>query len=505
MKISIVGIPARDKVLKGATYIADAVRSTIGPFGLNALMEKGGKVTNDGYTISAALIETVKNEFEREGAKRIHEASSKTNDQVGDATSTAEVLAIEITKEAMRYLPHEKSLTSKKTPAEVKRMINEAKEQVLTKLEESVVKIESKEELVKSALVSVEDEDIAELLGNTQWELGADGIIVAEEVNDIKSSIEKVKGIRLDNGFSATYMVTNPEKGTLEISNMPIMMTNYTIGVEEMAKLKDRVITPLLNKKQPGMVIIARAFTPDAIKLCGETSNAGFVICPINAPYTDQAEIMRDIETVVGGRYIDTEESNLDDIFITDIGFCKRLVAGRWDSIVTGVDDEHSEERIAKRIEVLKKKLEGEQSDFGKKMIEGRLAQLTNGFAILKVGAVSLIERKRLKDKCDDAVNAVRLALKGGTVKGAGLAFKEISDSLDETNILKRPLTAINDQIMSSAPEGFEVEDWVRDPFLVLKSALTNACDVASALATTNIVIATENPKDCKCHGNSGE
>lgn len=499
MQISITGIKARDKALKGAKYVADAVKSTIGPFGQNALLEKGNKITNDGYLISQNLCPTIDDVFERRGALVGHEASAKTNDMVGDATSSAWALEDAIATEAVRYLPSEKSLISKKTPSEVRAMISQAKEQVLEKLASMATPIADKDTLVKSALVSVEDATIAQLLGEMQFELGPDGIIIAEETNAIYSSIEKVNGIRLDNGFSTYAVITNEEKQSLEVDNIPILLTNSTIGTAEMQGLTASIFNHLISQKKWGIVLVARAFTAEALQLCQDTSKKGFGIFPVNAPYVNQKEIMRDLGAVTGARYIDTEETRFEDIYITDIGFTKRFIARASDGIVTGIDDEQSKVRIEKRVAELQQKLSGEKSDFGKKMLETRLAQLTSGFAILKVGSHSVINRKRLKDKCDDAVNAVRLALKGGTVKGAGLAFKEISEALDEDNILKRPITVINDVIMASAPKDFVVEDWVRDPFLVLKCALENACDVASTLATVNIVVAEENKPKCNC------
>lgn len=502
-KISITGVKARELAIKGADYVADVVKSTLGPFGLNAMIEKGNEITNDGYKISSQLCDTIENEFERRGALVCHEASSRTNDQVGDATSTAWALAQAVIKEAVRHLSTDKSLTQKKSPAEVKRMIFNSKNEVIEMLKSNATPIKNEAELIKSALVSVENKEIAEMLGSMQWELGEDGIIIAEEVNDLKCSIEKVNGIRLDNGFGTKIVVTNPEKQSLEIVKCATVLTNYTIGEPELANMKENIFKPLVSRKQLSVAIIARAFTSDAIKMCVESGQNGFQIYPINAPYVDQNEVMHDLEAVLGGRYIDTEESKLEDIFITDIGFAESLQARQFDAIVAGTKDEKSEKRIATRVELLKAKLKGEQSEFYKKMLQSRISQLTNGFALLKVGAESVVERGRLKDKCDDACYAVRWALKGGTVKGAGLAFKEISEQLPDTNILKRPLLCINDQIMSSAPVDWEVEDWVRDPFLVLKSALENACDVAGTFATTNTVITSKNPHECKCNENT--
>lgn len=497
-KINLVGIPARDAAIKGMSCVAQIVRSTLGPYGLNVALDKGNSITNDGFLISTALTPSIKDEFERQGARIALEASSKTNDQVGDATSTAWALTEAIVKEAIRYLPNDKILKAKKTPSEIVQMISTSKDDVIHKLQALSTPVSTKDDLVKSALVSVEDEQIAELLGSTQWELGPEGVILAEEVNDTTSSIERVKGIRLDNGFGTSMVITNPEKQSLELNDMSIMLTNYTIDVSELKLLNESVFKPLINQKKLGLIIIARAFTSEAIKTCMESLKTGFAIFPVNAPYINQTEIMRDIETVVGGRHIDIEAARLEDVAIEDIGFAKRFVARIADAVITGEDNEQSQARVTKRTDELKLKLVGSQSEFEKKMIETRIAQLTNGFALLKVGAQSVTNRKRLKDKCDDAVSAVRLALKGGTVKGAGQAFKEISDQLEDGNILKKPLNCIYDQIISSAPEGWSPAEWVRDPYLVLKCALENACDVSSVFSSINGLVVEKDKKECK-------
>lgn len=495
-KISVTGIEARNRAVAGMSYVATAIKSTIGPFGLNFLLEKENKVTNDGYTISSELCPTLDNEFERRGALTAHRASAKTNDMVGDATSTSWALTESIVKEAVRYLPKEGSIKSKKTASEIISMIAKSKENVIERLKEKTKSVDTKEELIQSALVSVENENIAELLGSMQWELGPEGIIVAEEVNEVESSIEKVKGIRIDNGFGASHLINNPEKQSLEVSDIPVLLTNYTIDVTELNKLKDPVFNHLINKKQFGVVIIARAFTSEAIKLCQSSTMNGFEMFPINAPYVYQTQVMKDIEAVTGGRYVDIEESSFDDIYISDVGYIKRLVARQFDAIITGEDTPESEERITERINQLRLSLIGEQSDFGKKLIEARIAQLSHGFGILKVGSQSLTDRKRLKDKCDDAVNAVRLALKGGTIRGGGIALKEISDEMPEDDILKRPLLCIYDQITSSAPDGWEIPEWVRDPYLVITCALDNACAEAGTFSSINGIVTSKDVKE---------
>lgn len=497
-KISIVGVQARDKVIKGADYVADAVKATLGPFGMNALLEKGNRPTNDGYTISAELTGTLEDEFERRGALALHEASSKTNDEVGDATSSAEALTQAIMKEAVRLLPNEKSLVAKCKPSEVLKMIEASKVNVIERLKDLKTPIESEEQLIASAKVSVEDEELAQLIGSTQWKIGKDGFILVEEVIDSKCSVDIVKGIRIDNGFGAPIMMTNEREQSLELVDVSVILTNYTIGETELMALNKTVFQPLLEQKKNAVALIARAFTPDAIRLCQESIQKGFGIFPINAPYTNQGEIMRDLAAVTGATYFDTEESRLDDITVEAVGFATKIMARRFDAIITGVQDETkilASDAINKRMAQLEERLEAQLSDFERKGIQTRIAQFKGGFAILRIGAETPFERKYKKDKADDAVNSVRLALQEGTVKGGGLAFKEISESLAEDDVLKRPLMCIYNQIMSSAPEGFVIEEWVRDPYLTLVSALTNACSVAGQFGTINAVITTKDRK----------
>lgn len=501
-KVSIIGVDARDKALKGANYIADAVKQTLGPFGLNALIEKGNRITNDGVTVSRELCGTIKDEFERRGATVFHEISSKTNDQVGDATTTSEILGQAIIKEAIRYLPNNNTFASKKTPEEVLRMIETSKQNVIKLLENKIEKIKDKQSLINSAKVSVAHEDLAEMIGSTQWDLGPEGYIIAEETNDIESSIESVKGIRFDNGFSNSLLINNQEKQAMEVENCVVILTNYTLT--SLTPLKE-VIQSLVSSGKTHIAIIARAFSSECIQLMAANRASNVYFYPINAPYTAQKDIMGDLSAITGSVYYDTESSTLEEMQLSDVGFAKKIIARNSDCIVVGGDHEYVIKSIEERINLIETKLQGIVSDFEKKLLETRISQLKNGFAILKVGAKTESERKYKKDKADDAVNAVRLALKGGTIKGAGLAFKEISEELEEGNILKKPLLSINEQIMALAPKEFIVEEWVRDPFLVLKCALENACSGAGTFATINTIIANQNKKESKCESSENE
>jgi chaperonin GroEL len=511
---SIVGDKAREKIIKGMDYLVNAVRETLGPFSRDTVLEKGNKVTNDGFNTSRAVAPSIKDEFERRGALLVDEVATRTNDQVGDATTTSEILTQEIVKELDAYLSHEGSFAAKMKPAELIQKLKDEKDLVLKKLEEKSKKIESEEELINSARISIEDEELAQLVGKAQWQIGENGFILAEETAEYKSSIERVKGIKIDNGFGTSALINNQEKNTLESDDCYTILTNHTLlGGELLEKTHSDgrvergalvgLIRQLISLGKKKIIIIARAFSSEAIRVCLEACQNGvkdgIMIIPINAPFTNQREVMLDLQAVLGGTYIDSEEKKLELVGIDDVGFASKLIARRYDAIIAGTDDVLAQSRVSNRVLELEKKLKGSLSEFEKKMIQSRIAQLTNGFAILKVGAETDAERKRKKDKCDDGVNAVRLALQGGTVKGAGLAFKEIADELTEGSLLKRPLVSIYNQIMSGATKDYQIPDWCRDPLLVLRAALINAVSVAGTIANVGCIVVSKDPHQCNC------
>lgn len=488
----IKGIDAREKMFKGADDTAEVVIQSIGPFGLNVYTQKGEKTTNDGFLISKSISDAIKDEFERRGALMQHQASSKTNEKVADATSTTIALQKGIRQELIKYLPTKTRFVSLKPISELRKQLESERDYVIAEMKKDVVMIESEADLISSAKVSVEDQGLANLIGKTQWELGADGIIIAEEVNETESSIEKVDGLMIDNGFVSSLMINNPEKQSLELKNASIVLTNHTISSIEPLKT---LITQLAVERKSEVVLMARAFTQDVIAQVNELAKGGFMMYLINAPFTNQSQIMKDLAAVTGAKYYDQDETTLNDLNITDVGSFSKVSIQIRGGVITGHDNEATKERIKARVEILEQELAGEKSTFQQKEIAKRLAQFKAGFAILKVGAHTTGERGRLKDKCDDAVVSTRLALKGGTVAGAGLAFKRIAEKMDEKSLLKRPLQIVYNHIIGSAPEGYVVEEWVRDPYITLETALTNACETAGLMASINGAVVTRDVK----------
>lgn len=470
----------------GAFFLGDVLKVTVGPHGQNWALEKGETVTNDGYTIAVEL--KLDDELAQRGLTMARKAVIDSNTLVGDGSTTAGILVSEVLKSSLLQLPRNGALVGKMTPSQLLETLDRECKEVVEKLNEAKTLVTSKEELVKSVLVSSENETLAKLIGETQWELGPDGVIIAEEVNDKVCSIERVNGIRFDNGVSMPVMINNQEKGQLEASESRVILTNHVIDSLEPLK---PVMDSILKSGSRKVVLVCRAIGAQAAKDIEANMAAGFSVFAVNAPYTDQNEVMEDLAAITGAKFISTENGELGSITLSDVGYTKRLVARRFDTVMAGADG--TEAKTQKRSADLEKKLKGSESEFEKRNINQRLAQLKNGFALLKVGSVSVVDRKRLKDKADDAVNAARNILQEGTVPGAGKAFKEISDAMPDNAVLKQPLLALYQDIKALAPQGWEAEEWVRDSVKVLRVVLESCVSVAGNIATAAGVVVTKN------------
>lgn len=482
-KVVLVGIAARNALVKGAEFVAQATVSSLGPYGANFAIEKNNEVTNDGVTIAKEIVSGgIHDESEARGARMILEASSKTDEIAGDGTTTAMALAISILKECLKYLPKDDVGAGKKKPSEIVAQVEKERKEITEKLVAMATPIDTEEELIRSAIVSVGDEELGKLIGKAQFEIGKDGVLIAEDTNEKYSYNEREMGIKIDNGFVTSLAINNQEKQSLELKDIRILLTNHVFM--DMSALNE-ARKALYQSGVRMIVVVGRGFSEKAVQECMEMYKNGYPCYPINAPYTDQNEIMKDLIAILGGKYINNEESEISATSDKDFGFATKIIAKRFETIFGGKDDVDSRMRVTARVEELQAKLKGSTSDFERKNLELRISQLVNGISVIKIGATSELRQKYLKRKADDAVNAVRAAFKEGVVEGAGLAFKKISEELPESYILKEPLMSIYKQIMFSAPSDFKIEDWVKDPVFVLRTALENACGVATTLATT--------------------
>lgn len=490
-KTVLNGVEARKESLKGVKFLSDCVTPTIGPFGINGILEKGLRITNDGITIAREV--QLENEHQDMGLRKARDAAAKANDQAGDASTTTITLVHEIASELDQKLGDGRTVGAK-TTGELMRQLSREKDEVIEKLMGMATPITTEEELIRSAVVSTEDEELGRLIGAAQWALGPNGQILAEETNQTETTIEPINGIRIDNGMGLTQAMNNFEKQTLELKDVPVILTTNTVTFQKWDQLFP-IIEGLAAQGQRNLVLVCRAISDDVIPVIQANAQKGFYISPINAPYVNQREVMKDLEAVLGGRFVDAEDGGLDTIQHSDLGHIKTLSAGRYSAIFAGETGEKATARIEKRVADLKEVLKGNPSDFDKKSIEGRIAQLEGGFALAKVGAENESERKRVFDKVEDAVNAVRAALQEGTVPGAGLAFKEIAEEMPADSLLKKPLASIYKHIIKNAPSDFTIEPWVRDPAKVLRISLEHATLAAGQLATIGVSSHTKRVK----------
>jgi chaperonin GroEL len=487
-KVAKIGYDGRDSLVKGANYIADAVKKTFGPGGQNFALEKGNRITNDGITVARELIGTQTDEHEERGAILFVEGMSKANDQAGDGSTTTAILQQSILKACLPYLPAKDRLVGKLSAMALLKKIEAEKVDIITQLKAKSTTIATEQELIEVATVSVEDAELGTLIGKAQWELGPDGFILAEETNDKVCSVEHIKGLYLDNGFGTSFVINNQEKECLELHDVPVIFTNHTISD---LTIVQPTIESLIKMGHTQIVIMARAFTAEAIQTCLKNMESGLGIYPLNAPYTDQAEVMKDLQAIIGGRFINTDSESLDNLQVSDVGHATHIVAKRSTTVFAGKG-----EKVTERVAELEQKRTGSPSDFEKTNLTSRIAQLTNGFALLKIGAQSVTERKYKKDKADDAVNAVRAALQEGTIKGAGQTLNDIANDLPDEYILKNALRAPLQELTTNAGADFMIADWVRDSTKVTRIALEVACSVAPVIATAAGSITAKKPTD---------
>lgn len=494
-KIVVVSTPqdpsaAFDRIKAGVDLLANAVKITLGPWGRNVIIEKsGGRITNDGISVAREV--QSKDEVEEIAIRIAREATIKTNEVAGDGTTTATTLVQAIMDEGSLLMEHGTQL-AKESVVSIKNRLEKETLEVIEKLKEMATPITTVEQLIEVARVSSEDEDLAKLIGETQFELGPDGVIMVEENAEPVVIMERVKGIRIDNGLATSLIANDAEKQRLLLENVHVLYTNHVIDDMSVIVAAINQVIKSLPEGKRNMVIMARAFSSQAVRQCMENVERGIGLYPVQAPYVNQREIMKDMEAVLGGHYIHDESKLLRDITTADFGFATRVECYRYSATFAGNGD------VTSRIEQLEKELSGEPSKFQKKAIETRLAQLKNGCGLLKIGSTSDIDRKYKFDKAEDAVNSVRSAYQEGTVPGAGLAYKEISEGMPDSSILKRPLLAPWKQIAANGgitESEFTVEPWVRNSVKSEIHALLNASRVAGDLITVGAAIVQEKVK----------
>jgi len=517
---------ARARLLKGVNKLADEVTITLGPKGRNVVLDKGfgePEITNDGVTIAKEI--ELEDKFENMGAEIVKEVSSKTNDTAGDGTTTAALLAQHLIKEGF------KNVTAGAYPLEVRRGINKGVEKVVEELKIISRKISSKEEMEQIATIAAEDERMGKLIAEVFEEVGKDGVVTVEESKAFGLQKEIVEGMQFDQGYVSPYMITDADRMEAVYDDPYILITDRKISaINE--------IVPLLEKlNQTGkkdLIIIADEVEGEALATLVINKLRGvFNTLAVKAPgYGDRRkEMLQDIAILTGGQVVSEElGSKLENADIPQLGRARRVVAKKEDTTI--VEGKGKKEDIKARIEQVKKELEVTESEFDKEKLQERLAKLSGGVAVIKVGAATEIEQKQKQQKIEDAIAATRAAVEEGVVPGGGVALIRCVPVLDEIKvtkdqkiglaILKKVLEAPLRKIAQNAgmDEGvvanrvkeekggfgfnartnkFEnlLKTGIIDPTKVVRLALQNAASAAGMLLTTECVVA-EKPEEKK-------
>lgn len=514
---------ARHKLLAGVNTLANAVKVTLGPKGRNVVLDKGygaPTITKDGVTVAKEI--EVEDKFENAGVELVKEVASKTNDDVGDGTTTATVLAQAIAREGV------KNVTAGANPVAVKRGLDKCVEAIVTELKQNISKPVTDDEIANVAAISANDREIGVKIADAMKAVGKDGVITVEESQSFGMEIETVQGMRFDKGYVSPYMVTNTDRMESEYNDALLLITDKKISsIHDVLPLLEKVAQS--GKKE--LVIIAEEVEGEALATFVVNKLRGtFNVLAVKAPgFGDRRkEMLQDIAVLTGGRVI-TEEIGLklDSTEITDLGRAHKVIATKeHTTIVKGQGDEKV---IAERVAQIRKAMENSDSDFDKEKLQERLAKLAGGVAIIKVGAATETEMKEVKHRIEDAVGATKAAVEEGVVPGGGVALLRAIKALDSVKleaeeqiavgILRRALeepirmiaqnagvdggVVVEEVKKQTGNTGYNAatgvyEDMVKagivDPTKVTRSALQNAASIAGMILTTEATI-TEIPK----------
>ena len=511
---------ARSAMVRGVDILADTVKVTLGPKGRNVVLEKSfgsPLITNDGVTIAKEI--ELEDHFENMGAKLVSEVASKTNDIAGDGTTTATVLTQAIVREGI------KNVTAGANPIGIRRGIEAAVATAVEALKETAIPVSNKEAIAQVAAVSSRSEKVGEYISEAMEKVGNDGVITIEESKGMETELDVVEGMQFDRGYLSQYMVTDSEKMVADLDNPYILITDKKISnIQEILPLLESIL-----KTNRPLLIIADDVDGEALPTLVLNKIRGtFNVVAVKAPgFGDRRKAMlEDIAILTGGTGI-TEDLGLElkDATIEALGQASKVTVEKDSTVI--VEGSGNPEAIANRVAVIKSQIESTTSEFDKEKLQERLAKLSGGVAVIKVGAATETELKEMKLRIEDALNATRAAVEEGIVSGGGTAFVSVLDAVaaleltgDEAtgrNIVLRALeepvrqialnagfegSIIIDRLKNSeAGTGFNAAtgEWVNmieagiiDPVKVTRSALQNAASVASLILTTEAVVANK-------------
>ena len=511
---------ARSAMVRGVDILADTVKVTLGPKGRNVVLEKSfgsPLITNDGVTIAKEI--ELEDHFENMGAKLVSEVASKTNDIAGDGTTTATVLTQAIVREGI------KNVTAGANPIGIRRGIETAVAAAVEALKNNAIPVSNKEAIAQVAAVSSRSEKVGEYISEAMEKVGKDGVITIEESRGMETELEVVEGMQFDRGYLSQYMVTDNEKMVADLENPYILITDKKISnIQEILPLLESI----LQSSRP-LLIIADDVDGEALPTLVLNKIRGtFNVVAVKAPgFGDRRKAMlEDIAILTGGTVI-TEDLGLElkDATIEALGQAAKVSVDKDSTVI--VEGAGNPEAIANRVSVIKSQIETTTSEFDREKLQERLAKLSGGVAVIKVGAATETELKEMKLRIEDALNATRAAVEEGIVAGGGTALVNVISAVaalelegDEATGRSIVLRALEEPVRqiaynagyegsividrlkhAEAGTGFNAAtgEWVNmieagiiDPVKVSRSALQNAASVASLILTTEAVVANK-------------
>ena len=524
----LYGIDARNALLRGVDKLANTVKITLGPKGRNVVLDKkygSPLITNDGVTIAKEI--ELEDTAENMGAQLVREVASKTNDAAGDGTTTATLLTQAFIREGM------KNVAAGANPIVVRKGIMKAVDVAVEALVANSKKVNGKEDITRVGTVSAGDSAIGQLISDAMEKVTSDGVITVEESKSTETYCEVVEGMQFDRGYLSAYMATDMDKMEAELDDALILITDKKItSIQEILPLLEQVVQT--GRK---LLIVAEDIEGEALTTLVLNKLRGtFTVVGVKAPgFGDRRkEMLRDIAILTGGQVI-TEELGLElkDATIEHLGRARQVKVNKETTIIVGGYGDSAD--IKARISQIKAAIEVTTSDFDREKLQERLAKLSGGVAVIKVGAATETEMKEKKLRIEDALNATRAAVEEGIVAGGGTAYINVIDKVSQlvdvvegdektgvkivVKALEEPLRQISenagfdgavvvDKIKNSGKIGYGfdaynevycdmMEAGIVDPTKVTRSALQNAASVASTVLTTEAVVADkkeENP-----------
>jgi len=511
------GEEARRSLKIGIDTLANSVRITLGPRGRNVILDKKfgpPSVCSDGVTIAKEI--ELEEPFENMGAQLLKEAATKTNDVAGDGTTTATVLAQVMVNEGF------KNVAAGADPMALKRGMEKAAGALRDSIKKLSKPVEGKEQIAQVAALSAHEQEIGDLIAEVMEKVGKDGVITVEESKGLQFEKEYVEGMQIDRGYISPYFITNPDRMEATLEDCYVLITDKKIsGVSDIVPALEKILQFTKN-----VVIVAEDIDGEALATLVVNKLRGTLSClAVKAPgFGDRRKAMlEDMATLTGGTVISEEIGRkLDTVTAEDLGHCRRVVATKEET--TFVEGRGSEDAIQGRIKQIKAQIDETTSDFDREKLQERLAKLSGGVAILKVGAATEVELKEKKSRVEDALSATRSAVEEGIVPGGGVALIRSAASLDKgkvdgdeatgSRIVKKALeepirliaansglegaVVLENILKGEGDYGFDAEAGkygsmlqmgIMDPAKVTRAAVENAVSVAGMILTTESLV----------------